>query len=608
MLIMNYLKRIYEVALKFVVYYYHKAILAYSRMLFTKRIALVLVTFVSAVYFVPKKLPNNFALRNSYIEALSTYVNSLQEKYANDDPLPAEKLKHLKPKHPVIIIPGITSTILELWQGSKREFRTNVWGNSDMFLQMITDVNGWADLITLDPETGLDKPHCKVRPANGLSSSDYIMPMYWVWQKMLNNFGIIGYDHINMHVSTYDWRLSCENLEVRDKYFSKLKLEIEMYYKLNNEKIVLLTHSYGSVIILYFLNWVEIVEEGFVEKYIHTFINIAAPFLGVSKSISGLLSGESRTTVSFLEGVMFDFLINSDIRKRVFQSWGSVKTLLPKGGAKIWGSGFILNIDGKEISFDELMHVLHNERNYDKALKEIINRGVPDTGMISKENVDAEIKSLKTQTSILYEYLVKSKSKRKACQNERNELVHKINRNLEKIANLEKQTNIETKMKKQNDWVDPTKCKLPYAPSMKIYSCYGVGKVTERGYYYTFTKNGNLKINTKYRSDNVINGVSLCDGDGTVPVFSLGYMSYRGWKDKELNPAGIKTYTREYKHSATFMKGFRGGPFTSEHVDILGNYDLTNDVLRICCGEDDCIEDKIASNIKEICDEIDERK
>lgn len=39
-------------------------------------------------------------------------------------------------------------------------------------------------------------------------------------------------------------------------------------------------------------------------------------------------------------------------------------------------------------------------------------------------------------------------------------------------------------------------------------------------------------------------GVKFGEGDGTVPLLSLGAMCVRGWKDPKWNPAGIKVITK----------------------------------------------------------------
>jgi hypothetical protein len=41
-------------------------------------------------------------------------------------------------------------------------------------------------------------------------------------------------------------------------------------------------------------------------------------------------------------------------------------------------------------------------------------------------------------------------------------------------------------------------------------------------------------------------GVKFADGDGSVPLLSMGYLCVDGWKRKEFNPSGAKVVTREY--------------------------------------------------------------
>lgn len=176
--------------------------------------------------------------------------------------------------------------------------------------------------------------------------------------------------------------------------------------------------------------------------------------------------------------------------------------------------------------------------------------------------------------------------------------------NISKVINLKGKKKTKTEKVNTKDWIDPLKTSLPKAPHMKIYSFYGVGIPTENGYYYS-NKNKSLKINRRINNSNIKNGVKLTDGDGTVTTISSGYMGLRGWKRKDLNPSQIKCVVREYNHEATLMKGIRGGPKTSDHVDILGNHCLTADILRICCGEGDQIENKIISNLVELCDNVD---
>lgn len=85
-------------------------------------------------------------------------------------------------------------------------------------------------------------------------------------------------------------------------------------------------------------------------------------------------------------------------------------------------------------------------------------------------------------------------------------------------------------------WTNPLETILPNAPNTKIYCFYGIGKLTERAYYY--------KANEEYCDsipaiiDGKINeasigvrfGIKLIDGDGTVPLLSLGLMCSKAWK------------------------------------------------------------------------------
>jgi phospholipid:diacylglycerol acyltransferase len=67
--------------------------------------------------------------------------------------------------------------------------------------------------------------------------------------------------------------------------------------------------------------------------------------------------------------------------------------------------------------------------------------------------------------------------------------------------------------------------------------------------------------------------------DGTVPLLSLGYMCARNgaWqKHADLyNPAKIPIILKEFKHKISVSKlDVRGGKKASDHIDILGNWEM----------------------------------
>jgi phospholipid:diacylglycerol acyltransferase len=82
-----------------------------------------------------------------------------------------------------------------------------------------------------------------------------------------------------MHLAAYDWRLSYYNLEVRDAYFSRLQMLIEHNLKRQRKKTVLVAHSMGSQVMLYFFKWVEAKDFGgggpdWVERHIESFLSV----------------------------------------------------------------------------------------------------------------------------------------------------------------------------------------------------------------------------------------------------------------------------------------------------------------------------------------------
>lgn len=94
-----------------------------------------------------------------------------------------------------------------------------------------------------------------------------------------------------MKLASYDWRVAWINLEIRDQYFSRLKAGIEFSLAIQGKKTVIISHSMGSQVALYFLKWVEAEGHGnggkdWVEIHIESFVSVAGTFLGVPKAMS----------------------------------------------------------------------------------------------------------------------------------------------------------------------------------------------------------------------------------------------------------------------------------------------------------------------------------
>ena len=73
--------------------------------------------------------------------------------------------------------------------------------------------------------------------------SDILLEIAGIWAKMIENLSVIGYDNTDLHLASYDWRLSYSNLEVRDKYFSRLKALIEFNLRIHRQSHVVLRYG-----------------------------------------------------------------------------------------------------------------------------------------------------------------------------------------------------------------------------------------------------------------------------------------------------------------------------------------------------------------------------
>ncbi|KAL2507014.1 putative phospholipid:diacylglycerol acyltransferase 2 [Forsythia ovata] len=547
--------------------------------------------------------------------------------------------------HPVVIVPGIVTGGLELWEGrpcSEGLFRRRLWGGS--FTEIFRRPMCWLEHLSLDNETGLDPPGIRVRAVPGLVAADYFAPGYFVWAILIENLARIGYEGKNMYMAAYDWRLSFQNTEVRDQTLSRLKSKIELMYVTNgNKKVVVVPHSMGVIYFLHFLKWVEAPppmggggDPGWCAKHIKAIMNIGPAFLGVPKAVGNILSAESKD-VAFIRA-MAPGLLDSEILglqtlqhvMRVSRTWDSVISLIPKGGETIWG-----NLDWSP----EEHHVCdsakkkyqqafdNNGNNSDSRTRFQIQEPTKYGRIISFGKLVSDLPSsqLPTLDSKKQEFMRNhsTSNSNAACRGVWTEYDEMSRENIRRIAENKAYTMkslldllrvIAPKMMKRAEahfshgiaenlddpkynhykyWSNPLETKLPDAPDMEIYCLYGVGIPTERSYVYKQSPSvrcNSIPFQIDSSADGSDNsclkgGVYFVDGDESVPVLSAGYMCAKGWRGKtRFNPSGISTYTREYKHKApaNFLEG--RGSESGAHVDIMGNVALIEDVLRVAAG------------------------
>ncbi|KOS40319.1 hypothetical protein ACN38_g8825 [Penicillium nordicum] len=486
-------------------------------------------------------------------------------------------------KHPVVMIPGVISTGLESWgtgETSRQYFRRRLWGSWSMMRALVMDKAEWKNHVMLDRDTGLDPPGIKLRAAQGFDATDFFITGYWIWNKILENLATIGYDPTNAFTAAYDWRLSYLNLEVRDKYFTRLKSYIETAVQVQGEKITLASHSMGSQVVLYFFKWVESEEHGkggkdWVNKHIDSWVNISGCMLGAVKGLTAVLSGEMRDTAQLNAFAVYGLekFLSKEERAEIFRAMPGISSMLPKGGEAIWGNSTWAPDDqpGQPLTFGNLLR-------------------------FHETNSSLTRRNLTTPESLQYLMDQGEDWYRKQV----------LNSYSHGVAHTKRE--VEANEKDPRTWLNPLESRLPLAPDMKIYCFYGVGKPTERSYFYQEEPDPlvNLEISmdtTITNNEGVDHGVLMGEGDGTVNLLSTGYMCAKGWRMKRYNPAGTKIKVFEMPHEPDRFSP-RGGPNTGDHVDILGRASLNDLLLRVAGGKGDLIEETFVSKIREYADRV----
>ena len=85
--------------------------------------------------------------------------------------------------HPVVLVPGVVSTGLESWSTHadyRPFFRAKLCGGLTMVQQVTFNKERWISAMMLDPVTGLDPGHAKVRAAKGIVAASSFIQGYWL--------------------------------------------------------------------------------------------------------------------------------------------------------------------------------------------------------------------------------------------------------------------------------------------------------------------------------------------------------------------------------------------------------------------------------------------
>ncbi|KAJ8750111.1 hypothetical protein K2173_014026 [Erythroxylum novogranatense] len=525
------------------------------------------------------------------------------------------KCQGLTALHPVVLVPGIVTGGLELWEGKPCAgglFRKRLWGGS--FTETFKRPLCWLEHMSLHNETGLDPPEIRVRAVPGLVGADYFTPGYFVWAVLIENLAKIGYEGKNLYMAAYDWRLSFQNTEVRDQTLSRLKSKIELMYRKNgNKKVVVVPHSMGTVYFLHFLKWVETDppvgggRPGWCVKNIKAIMNIGPTFLGVPKTVTNLIFTEAKDIASVRAmdlGVLNSKYLGLQTLEHVMRmcrTWDSIMSLLPKGRETIWGKLDWLPEEGHVCNLPNKKLLQFSPFKYGRMIsfgKEAFQLPSSQINVINYNDKNASNKYTAESVIDLLRYVAP-----KIMQRAEGHFSHGIADDLD-----------DPKYAHYKYWSNPLETKLPDVPDLEIYCLYGVGIPTERSFVYK--QSTDRCRSSRFRIDNSVDGdedsclkggVCFVDGDESVPVMSAGFMCAKGWRGRtRFNPSGIATYVREYRHKAPARLLEGRGTESGAHVDILGNVGLIEDILRVAAGSTgaEIGGDRIHSNILSMSDRI----
>lgn len=221
---------------------------------------------------------------------------------------------------PILIIPGISGSILVNKNKTHKEILgrkilDNRWINikplsfesvmtwkKEMRLDVVENADGtivhmiqkFPDITVYD--VGGTKGICDVLPdlllfnenQQQFFESNY---RFRYFHHMVRELHAVGYrDHHNLFGIPYDFRMVLD-MDYRERLFQQFRDYIEAAYNKNrHEPCVVVTHSLGGLLFKWFLT--SSVDQEWIDKYIHRFVCINAPFGGAPFALKALIYGE----------------------------------------------------------------------------------------------------------------------------------------------------------------------------------------------------------------------------------------------------------------------------------------------------------------------------
>ncbi|CAD2220430.1 phospholipid:diacylglycerol acyltransferase [Angomonas deanei] len=522
-------------------------------------------------------------------------------------------------KHPVIIIPGFITGALELWEASNltclnqqlffgsnkvnrkghpmnNVFRQRMFGPQMLFL-ILTDPMCWLELFSLNVTTGSDKDHIKVRADSGFTSVEYFVPGYWVWAKVLINLADIGYDPQSMSVVTYDWRLSPKRTHERDGFFYHIRNTVKFFCQKNQRQSIIISHSYGATVAIKFFQWIGRREPEFLDRFVSYWVNIGGVSTGIPKALAGVLIGDVKDTMSIppIAKKVFDSYLKPSARYNLTRSWDCLLAMMPRGCDAFFPDLLVYEGLAEENNKTESAYSFKvGQRIHNKGAAELVQEACRRTGHVACAEAMEEFLSEKEYDTL--PSLPQAPNMTVVCLYGVNKPVE-IGYHISEQVNWEWHDGTENNDRQNKMWVTNSSYSTAYENVREIYARHAPPRQTEpslsqQAQHY---KNKNQSSNpdffptqkeviVDYSNFSVLQGVRLGNGDGTVPLSSLGYMcrAPNGWQ-KNVG----RVVTMEFNHQLNMSNiNLRGGVHSGDHVDVLGNFDMLETILKIAAGVD----------------------
>lgn len=159
-----------------------------------------------------------------------------------------------------------------------------------------------------------------------LDSSQYSITTYFglLAEALVKNAGYTR--NVNLKGAPYDWRKAPN--EMYEFYMNLTKLVEATYYENGEERVILIAHSMGNPVLLYWLN--NYVNLSWKDKFVRSFVSLAGVWGGAVKPVRLMASGDN-----------LDIIVVQPLTARPYQrSASSTAWLMPSD--RFWKSDEVL--------------------------------------------------------------------------------------------------------------------------------------------------------------------------------------------------------------------------------------------------------------------------